>query len=1505
MRKLLCHHGHRFDAPEEADRGVVCPLCGAITKYQRRVETKGASAFDQTIKLDTPDRAGSSPTTEVSKTLDHRDTNALQNGTLQTLVFDDGIRQDPNDTESEDATTAKTVVFDKTLDLKGPLLASEDAQSEEADEADAKGELPTAEISNSEVDDAEEPQQVAKTVVIDKTVMLDRPPSSQDCPDESDVISATVDLTPGSQSDGGKFAPTALLQMLDAQTRAGDTPRGDNSSPSAKQAPHAEPEVKPPDLPGYKVLAELGRGGMGVVYRARHEKRNREVALKTLLHISPLELQRFKQEFRSLADIAHPNLAGLYDLLSDGETWCFSMEILEAVDFTEYVWSGFEALQRKKGQRLVGKSPKDAPRLTSEITERLYDGLKQLVLGLETLHQAGMLHRDIKPSNVLVTTEGRVVLVDFGLASQFEEGSDERPVGIQGTPEYMAPEQAACNPLSPASDWYAVGVMIYEILTGYFPIEGKPLSIIYRKQTDRPKPAREIDPSVPKELNNLCMSLLDIDPKKRPTAADLLRCIGADDLIESLQATSRIGGGQSLDLVGRVGHLKGLRSSFRQVVGGITKTIFVHGKSGMGKSVLIQKFLEGVLDNGQAVVLSGRCYEQESVPFKALDNLIDSLADHLTGLTDPEVHSVIPDDFLPLVRLFPVLGQIPGASDAGRPSIDNVDQKELRQRATDALREMLRRLGEQKPVVLHIDDLQWGDEDSADLLADLVRPPNSPRVLILGSYRTENRDTSFCLRAIDKAYSMGQHRPHREEIAVDSLQPEDAKRLALMLLGRNDTKSHALAATIARESGGWPFFVWELAQHVRDSSEIADQSLELDEVIWMRVGRLPAEARRLLELVAIAGRPIPATEAYQTLGSVEKGQSFLAQLRTRNFVRTTESEDQDTLVESYHDRIRESVVQHLDQATVQAHCLNLALTIECVSGIKVDALRAHIAKTADFAEPAEPYGLQKRQWQRVFDLAYFFDAAGEHDRAFTFALCAAEQARQQDAQEVAEQQYRIAFRGMADASQALRFRVHEGLGDVLVLRGRYAEAIEQFQTARELGVGKITLARIDAKLGSTAFKKGDMGEAGQYQETALYALGDRPPGNLLALIYGLAREIFVQVLHTRFPARFVGRNYADSPQGKMDLFRVRLLDELTITYWFTKRMEVVLWSHLRGLNLGERYPASQELGRTYAFHAITMTGIPMARRGIAYATKAYQISVDKGDLWGQGKARSFHTFSCIVLARFDEGVQTGKEAVQLLEQAGDVWEANMARMISTVPMFHLGDLKSAYQDAKKAYEIGMETEDFSAACISLLFWVPAAPHLVPPGAIRTELQRKRIDPLAITGAVYARGLELLLCEDKPIEAAETLDDCLARAKERGIRNVCIYSAATWKVTALRIATERATDSASRHRLLRQAGKAVRAALSITKRYRACRPHALREAGILAALKGREVQSRRYFDESFRVSKLHEARYDHARTSLARGEAGVKFNWPDAEREIAEAKEIIAAIETFDSGEPIE
>ncbi len=567
-------------------------------------------------------------------------------------------------------------------------------------------------------------------------------------------------------------------------------------------------EVQPPlSLSGYQIVRELGRGGMGLVYLAHDQIHNRDVALKTLQRMSPEGLHAFKQEFRALADIAHPNLASLYELLSDGQTWCFTMELLEGVDFLEFFWSEFSGLQLNRDSANLAEAAV-SPRLTVNRIKRLKEAIHQLAMGLSALHDAGMLHSDIKPSNVFVTAERRLVLLDFGLVSHLEVSGAAKQHIIRGTPLYMSPEQAAGKPLTAASDLYSVGVMLYEALTGRLPFSGGRTEVMNRKQTETPLQPTALTSDTPKHLNDLCIALLNPDPGSRPTLADLLHCVGGETLVTTGSTSSTAETALHFSLVGRDRQLGKLRESFQQVVAGGTRSIFVHGKSGMGKSVLVRSFLNEIKQAEQAVVLEGRCYEQESVPFKALDSLIDSLGLYLQTLPEETVHTVMPRDRMALTRVFPVLGGVPEVPGASYPSIDNADQQELRQRAMNALRELFQRLAIRAPLVLYVDDLQWGDVDSAGLLADLVRPPDAPRILLLVSYRSEDIESSSCLRAVQEAYSTSQNPPHREELPVEALSLQESTQLALLLLGRDDATSREFATKIAQESAGWPFSFW-------------------------------------------------------------------------------------------------------------------------------------------------------------------------------------------------------------------------------------------------------------------------------------------------------------------------------------------------------------------------------------------------------------------------------------------------------------------------------------------------------------------------------------------------------------------------------------------------------------------------------------------------------------------------------------------------------------------------
>ena len=183
--------------------------------------------------------------------------------------------------------------------------------------------------------------------------------------------------------------------------------------------------------------------------------------------------------------------------------------------------------------------------------QRLRQALTQLVEGISALHAAGKLHRDIKPSNILVTPEGRVVLLDFGVAAELStpSGHPSSEAEVVGTARYMAPEQALMAAPHPAFDWYSVGVVLYYVLTGSFPFSGSPEAIVEQKKLADPVPPGRRAADVPPDLEALCMSLLARVPEQRPTGAAILTQLGA-----SQGALSRAQKAVNA-LVGREGHL--------------------------------------------------------------------------------------------------------------------------------------------------------------------------------------------------------------------------------------------------------------------------------------------------------------------------------------------------------------------------------------------------------------------------------------------------------------------------------------------------------------------------------------------------------------------------------------------------------------------------------------------------------------------------------------------------------------------------------------------------------------------------------------------------------------------------------------------------------------------------------------------------------------------------------------------------------------------------------------
>src|SRR5258708_1206280 len=346
---------------------------------------------------------------------------------------------------------------------------------------------------------------------------------------------------------------------------------------------------------------------------------------------------------------------------------------------------------------------------------RLRSALRQLAEGVNRLHELGKLHRDIKPSNVLVTDEGRVVLLDFGLVEDIEPEMHE-PL-LAGTPDYMSPEQGAQMSISKASDWYSVGVILYQALTGRLPFRGRLFEVMMRKQTRDPIQPREINREVPRDLNDLCIKLLQRDAEARPTGREVLRALGARPT--GLVPASFTSTTAQSAFIGRERLLAELHDAFSATGEGETVSVYVHGNSGMGKSTLVRTFLDQINEQKhKPIVLQGRCYERESVPYKALDGVVDSLSRQLASLRHGRAEALMPRNSLALARVFPVMLQVDPIFNARSARPETVDLFTLRRQAFGALRELLGRIANRQPLVIYISDLQWADADRTFLLAN-------------------------------------------------------------------------------------------------------------------------------------------------------------------------------------------------------------------------------------------------------------------------------------------------------------------------------------------------------------------------------------------------------------------------------------------------------------------------------------------------------------------------------------------------------------------------------------------------------------------------------------------------------------------------------------------------------------------------------------------------------------------------------------------------------------------
>ncbi len=724
----------------------------------------------------------------------------------------------------------------------------------------------------------------------------------------------------------------------------------------------------------YKILSELGKGGMGVVYKAQDLKLQRPVALKFLpsnLLGNKEAKARFLREARAAAALQHPNICTVYEIDEvDGRTF-IAMAYLEGEELTKSI---------EKGPLGV---------------ERLLDIAIQVARGLQEAHSKGVVHRDIKPANIMDTTSGQAVLMDFGLAQLASAASKLTREGTTvGTSAYMSPEQTTGEKLDHRTDVWALGVVLYEMATGQVPFQGHyEQAILYSILNEPPEPIAAVHTGVPPELERIVNKCLAKRAGERyQTISDLLADLSA------LKRATESGEGPPPEpletqppkprrtFVGREAEKTELGRLLESVRQGNGSLVLIGGEPGVGKTRLCEEMLADAGEQ-QMLVLTGHSYEGEGV--QSFIPFVESLeaASRAVPRTNfraalggaaPEIAKLMPE----LRRTFPDI-----------PEPMQLPAEQQQRYLFNGFREFIERLSRQTPIVWLLDDLHWAEESSLLLLQHLAQGMDSLPVLVLGTYRDVELEVG---KPFEKALSQLVRQRLARRITLRRLPQASVGDLLESLAGSRPPDS--LVRVIYHETEGNPFFVEEVFEHLSEEGKLFDEEgrwksdvktgeLEVPEgvrlVIGRRLDRLSPQSPKILSAAAIIGR-VFELETLESLEGLDPDDVLdaIEEAESARLIAPV-SAGREVSYRFTHELIRHTLVAGLSIRRRQQTHLRIADVLEKKGAENVSNLAHHLFQAGVSADLDKTVHYFKLAGERELETGAFQEALEHFDSALS------------------------------------------------------------------------------------------------------------------------------------------------------------------------------------------------------------------------------------------------------------------------------------------------------------------------------------------------------------------------------------------------------------------------------------------------------------------------------------------------------------------------------------------
>jgi serine/threonine protein kinase/tetratricopeptide (TPR) repeat protein len=695
----------------------------------------------------------------------------------------------------------------------------------------------------------------------------------------------------------------------------------------------------------YEILDCIGRGGMGLVYRARDPRLDRQVAIKLLLPdmaADPQARERLRREALAAAALDHPFICKIFEIGEDGDAIFLVMEYIAGVN-----------LRRLQDSRMPLS---ETLRVAGEMAD-----------ALEEAHAKRLLHRDLKPSNIMITHQGHVKVMDFGLAKRIADRSPDAnstvsvemhsaqltvPGTLLGTPDYMSPEQVKGQTLDVRSDLFSFGVILAEMISGRNPFRkssmAETLSAVLR---DSPDFGGEIPQGVTVQgLIVMARRMLAKDVAERYASiaemrADLARLAASSQTADApISADKRPA--DSIRPIGRDADLKQLTSQLEEALAGRGSLILMGGEPGIGKTHLASALLDAARSRG-AFAVTGHCYEMEgSPPYLPFIEMLE----HSARSVPPDTFRyALGDDAPEVAKLMPELRRM----FRGIPPALELPPEQQRRFLFNGYRGFVERSTRLTPMVALFEDLQWADEPSLLLLQHLAQTVAGMPLLMIGTYRDVDLEVGRpCATMLESLL--------RQKLGTRILLrrlPRAGVEEMLAALGAQ-APPPSLTRVVFEGTEGNPFFVEEVFRHLAEEGKLFDENgafrpglrgdqLQVPEgvrlVLGRRLQRLSEDARRILTIAALIGRvfslellqELEATQPDSALEAVEEAE--------RAHLVETEPRGRQTRYRFVHELVRQTLSETLSVPRRQRLHARVAHVMERVYAATIDAHASALA----------------------------------------------------------------------------------------------------------------------------------------------------------------------------------------------------------------------------------------------------------------------------------------------------------------------------------------------------------------------------------------------------------------------------------------------------------------------------------------------------------------------------------------------------------------------------------